>query len=338
MGEVETLTCDGMGVSVEETPDALTYTFAPQRHGPVPPAPVGFLFVLVLCPLGYLALVVYARAKAGARPDWEDFLTGVFAGQMIAWFVTGAVLSGRLLRGAARPSRIALEFTRTDVRHGGAAVCELERVRGLRLFVYTSTPRLLADVPLPRTESPPAPGLVPLPPEFAPVAAGERPPAETEACLSLVIGEELFPAKSEGSGGTHGLFGGFAAGELRALAEHLHRRLAAFRFNQGVADPLDAFSVVETTGDEAAKLMHTRPGTGSRGRFDRAVLSLLRYRRFGIAWSVTMLAGLYATARLIPAAGLAPSLVLPHCALGLFTVGLLILQVSPEVETPSGAG
>src|SRR5688572_17030981 len=97
MKDVETFTCEGMSVSVEETADTLTYTFAPQhRHPRV--SPVSFVFVLVLCPLGYLALVIYAHSKVANRPEWEDFLTGVFAGQLLAWLVTGAVQCYQILR------------------------------------------------------------------------------------------------------------------------------------------------------------------------------------------------------------------------------------------------
>src|SRR5678815_4055028 len=98
MDEDETFTLDGMRVSVEETHDALTYRFVPRRRNPTAISPVSFVFVLVLIPLGYLALVVYAYSKLANRPEWEDFLTGVFAGQMLVWLVTGAAQCYQILR------------------------------------------------------------------------------------------------------------------------------------------------------------------------------------------------------------------------------------------------
>lgn len=301
--EVETFTCDGTRVSVEETPDALTYTFAPQRRYPMAPSPVGFVFVLVLMPLGYLGLVVYAHSKVANRPEWEDFLVGVLAGQLLAWLVTGAAQCYQILRQSYRPYGIVLRFTRAHLFHAGTRVCELEEVRGLRLFVYTpAAPR--TDAPG-RTQEPPRP--------------------ETEACLSLVIGE---------TGDTHGLFGATDARPLRELAEHIHRRLAAFRLNQGIMAPLDAFSVVSTTENDAYDRMHTRPATGSYGGFSFAALLLLQNRWLGIAWCVTMFAGLYASARTIAAAGLAQPFILPHCLLGLVHFFLLVIHINgPEIRT-----
>jgi hypothetical protein len=309
--EVETFTLDGMRVSVEETPDALTYTFAPQRRHPMAPSPVGFVFVLVLVPLGYLALVVYAHSKIANRPEWEDFLTGVFAGQMLAWLVTGAAQCYQILRQSYRPYGIILQFTRTYLHHAGRRVCELEEVRGLRLFVYTAPVR-------PRVGEP---------------APSEEPP-KTEACLSLVIGEEVPSAKPDGFGGTHGLFGAFDAAPLRELAEHIHRRLAAFRPNQGIMAPLDALSVVETTESDAYDWMHTLPAKGTYGGFSFAALLLLQNRWLGIGWSVAMFAGLYATMRVIAAAGLGQPFILPHCLLGVVHFFLLVIHINgPEIPT-----
>lgn len=326
--DVETFMLDGVRVSVEETHDALTYTFAPQRRNPTAPSLVSFVFVLVLAPLGYLALVVYARSRVEDRPEWEDFLTGVFMGQMLAWLVTGAARCYQILRRSYHPYGIVLQFTRTHLYHAGHHVCELEEARGLRLFVYTTTTRLLADIPLPRTAAPPNPNAPPLPPEFQPIPPEER-PSKTEACLSLVIGAD---------GGTHGLFGGFDVQPLRELAEHIHRRLAAFRRNQGEEAKLDALSVIETTEEDAANQSHTRPATGSYDGFSFAALLLLQNRWLGIAWSATMLAGLYATVRLIPASGLARPFIIPHCLLGLVHFFLLVVHINgPERPTKQPA-
>jgi hypothetical protein len=315
MDEVETFTLDEMRVSVEETFDTLTYAFVPQRRHPMVPSPVGCVFVLVLAPLGYLALVVYAHSKVANRPEWEDFLTGVFAGQMLAWLVTGAAQCYQILRWSYRPYGTVLQFTRTHLHHAGRRVCELEQVRGLRLFVYTAPARPLAPTSVP----------------------SEEPSLKTEACLSLVIGEEVPSAKPEGFGDTHGLFGAFDAAPLRELAEHIHRRLKAFRLNQGEMAPLDALSVIETTEDDAANQMHTRPAKGSYGGFSFAALLLLQNRWLGIAWCVTMFAGLYATMRVIAAAGLGQPFILPHCLLGLITFFMLMSHLSPEVKKPPDA-
>jgi hypothetical protein len=281
MSERETFPFDGMRVSVEETPDALTYTFAPRERRPPAVSPVSFVLVLVLFPLWYLALIVYAHSKVANRPEWEDFLTGVFAAQLLVWLVTGTAQCYQILRQSYRPYGIILQFTRTHLRHAGRRVCELEQVRGLRLFVY-------------------------------PASGKEQ--GTSEACLSLVIGEE---------GGTHGLFGGFDPQPLRALAEHIHRRLAAFRLNQGIMAPIDALSVIETTEDDATNQMHTRPATGSFGGFGLGAMLILQNRWLGIAWCLTTLAGLFASARMIAAAGLGVPFLLGHGLLGLFTFFLL---------------
>jgi hypothetical protein len=310
MNEDETFTLDGMRVSVEETTDALTYTFAPQRRHPMVPSPVGCVFVLVLIPLGYLALVVYAHSKVANRPEWEDFLTGVFAVQMLAWLVTGAAQCYQILRRSYRPYGIILQFTPTHLHHADRRVCELEQVRGLRLFVYTTTP--------PRADAP-------VPPE--------PPRPETEACLSLVIGEEVPPVKPEGFSSTHGLFGAFDAAPLRELAEHIHRRLAAFRLNQGIMAPIDDLSIIETTEDDACDRMHTRPAKGSYGGFSFAALLLLQNRWLGIGWCVTMFAGLFAVARTIAATGLGPAFLLPISLLGVMHFFLLVFHIGTEKPT-----
>ncbi len=210
-----------------------------------------------------------------------------------------------------------LTFTAAGLRHGDRDVCELAAVRGLRLFVYPVAIQYLADVPLPRTDSPPATNRPLLPPEFAPIPPGERPPDRTEAALSLVIGDE---------GRTHGLFGGFDPAALRTLADDIHRRLTAFRYNCGLTTPPDALGVVETTAEAVEELMHTLPPTGVRGRFVVGLL-VLTNRWVGVLWCAAMFAGLVASGRLIVAAGLNPALLAWHGLLGFIHLALLFFHL-----------
>jgi hypothetical protein len=320
MDEPNTFALDGTDVTVSETADALVYTFTPRRSGPRPSFPLVIMFVFVVFPLGLLALVGYAYSKAANRVEWEDALTGVFVAQLLAWLVFGIGQFWLVLRWWWRPFGTVLKFTRKDVWHGNPRVCALDELRGVRLFVYPTAPvRLLADDPPPRTEAPPNPNVLPIPPELAPIAPEDRPAPPTEACLSLVISED---------GGTHGLLGGFPDQPLRAFAEDLHRRLAAFRFNQGIMAQLDALSVVETTEAEAPKLMHTRRAAGSiRWLGLNAVGFVLLNRWVSIPWCVTMLTGLYASGRMIVAAGLGPRFLLGHGLLGCFHFMLLAFHV-----------
>jgi hypothetical protein len=304
MNKIETFPWEGMNVSVEETDDALAYTFRPRDRVKRPGLPLSFLFVLVVYPLALLVLVVYARSKVANRPEWEDFLTGVFLGQLLAWLVVGTVQLSRMLSWWYRPFGTVLKFTRTHLWHGDTRVCELEQVRGLRTFVYETKPVvLLADSPLPRTGEP-NPNAQPLPPEFAPIPPEERPPPTRESHLSLVISEE---------GDTHGLFGAFDEVVLRGLAEHIHRRLSAFRLNQGIMEPFAALDVTETTEDEAAKLMHTRPAPESFASWGTAGMRLIFDNRWaGIVWCATIFAGVFASGRMIGAAGFSASYLLGH--------------------------
>jgi hypothetical protein len=307
MSERETFTVEVTDVSVEETADALTYRFAPRDYKPQKGFSLVLLVVFVLYPLGLLALTVYARSKVANRPEWEDALTGVFLAQLLVWLVTGTIEYLRALRGSYRPFGIILKFTRTHLWHGVDRVCELEQVRGLRLFVYTAT----APPPLdPRTETPNSPA--------------ERPSPKPEACLSLVIGEE---------GDTHGLFGGFDPQPLRALAEHIHRRLAAFRLDQGIMAPLDALSVIETTEDDAMKQMHTRPSRRFSG-LRSGMMLVVQNRWAGIVWCATMLAGVFASGRMIGAAGISAAFLLPHSLLGLIHFYLLMFHIGGHGNQP----
>jgi hypothetical protein len=142
-----------------------------------------------------------------------------------------------------------------------------------------------------------------------------------EACLSLVVGED---------GDTHGLFGGFPADELRKLADDMHRRLTAFQHERGTMSPLDPLSVVETTEDEAAKLMHTRPPRGGFRLFTSLGFRLLLNRWAATAWCLAMLAGLYASGRLAGAAGLNGLFLLGHGLVGFMHVALLVALWSPQ--------
>jgi hypothetical protein len=156
MSQPESFTLAGLDVTVEESPDALTYTFNPHNPAPrlrVPPFLVLFMVVL---PLGVLGLVVYALVVSeGNRPAWELTLTGLFIAQLVAWLGTGGAAILRMFLRSWRPRDTTLIFTRTHLSHGGNRVCELARVRGLRLFIYPT---------------------------------GEQ--DNSRSCLSLVIGEE----------------------------------------------------------------------------------------------------------------------------------------------------
>ena len=304
MNNVETFTFEGVSASVEETADALTYHFVQQKPPPGI-SPVGFIFVLVLYPLALLAFVVYAHSKVANRPEWEDVLVGVFCAQLLVWLVTGTSQCYWLIRSSYRPSGTVLKFTRAHVWHGSRRVCELEQVRGLRLFVYSR-------VNLVPTESPAQADATAAPP-------AKRAVLETEACLSLVIGEE---------GHTHGLFGGCEADTLRAVAESIHRRLAAFRSNQGMMTTLDALSVIETTETDAVKLMHTRPTPDSLATYGLAGARFVFTNRWGgIAWSVAMFAGLFASVQMIGAAGFSAPFILPYGLLAFIHFFLLVYHL-----------
>jgi hypothetical protein len=286
MDEPETFRIEGMDVSVEESTDTLTYTFKPKDPASQPSVPFGLVVPLMIFPLGLLGLVGYAYSKTANRPEWEEILTGVFVVQMLVWFVVGAVESILMFRWTLH-SRTVVRFTHTHVWHTGDRVCEFEEVRGLRLFTYPATAE-----------------------RFDPEG-----PGKLEACLSLVIGED---------GSTHGLFGGFDELQLRKLADDMHRRLAKFRFDQGIVAALEAISVVETTQDEAVKLMHTRPARGAFRMFASGAFSLLLSRVFGTMWCLAMFAGLYASGRLVAAAGFSGAFLLGHSLVGFVHFALLM--------------
>jgi hypothetical protein len=314
MNAPDTLSLEGLDITVTETTDALTYTFTPQTSRPVRSKfPLTLVVLVIGFPLGLLALVAYALIVTNAnRPGWELALTGLFAVQLIGLLVSfGAAVLKMSFRSWFRPS-IVLVFTDTGVRHGGDRVCELVDVRGLRLLTYTEKIRYLADTALPR-DVPPAPGLPPIPPELAPMAPGERPPEKIEAYLSLVIGAE---------GETHGLFGGFDVPALRALADDIHRRLAAFRANQGLLSALDPLAVIETTGEDAQKFSHTRskPASGPLA----LARAIVENRWAGSAWCLAMFAGLYGSAQLVLSAKLPAALLLGHLVLGATHFALLL--------------
>lgn len=291
----ETFSFEGMNVSVEESPDALAYRFVPLTRVTRPGLPLTFLLVFVAYPLALFALVVYARSRVAGRPEWEDTLTGVFLGQLLAWLAVAAVQLADKIFWLYRPYGTILKFTRTHLWHGDARVCELEQVRALRLFVFSTEPAAPAD---------------------------EGPP-KREAHLSLVIGEK---------GYTHGLFGGFDEPVLRGLAEHIHRRLSAFRTNQGMMEPFAPLDVVETTEDEAAKLMHTRPAPDSFGSVGVAGARLIFENRWaGIAWCAAIFAGVFASGRMIGAAGFTAPYLLGHGLLAFVHVALFMGHIGGTV-------
>jgi hypothetical protein len=305
MTDPDRFALDAVDVAVTETADALTYTFTSPNAPRAPAVPAFLVLFFVALPLGVLALIAYALVLTnGDRPEWELVLTGVLGVQLVGWLVLGTNFVAGMARSALRRGTV-LAFTAAGVWHGARRVCALADVGGLRLFVYP--------------------------------AGGAR-PGKTEACLSLVVGEEIPSAKPEGVGGTHGLFGGFDAGALRALAEDLRRRLTAFRFDQGMVAALDALDVVETTENEAAALMHTRPAPPSVSGFvaENAPLVLLN-RWAGVGWCLAMLAGLYGSGRLIAAAGLPPAALVGHGFLGLIHFMLLMYHLGghgPQPKTP----
>jgi hypothetical protein len=326
MDEPETLMVGDMSVSVEETDEALTYTFSPRPAARKPTFPVSVLVVFVLYPLGLMALTVYARSRAANRPEWEDVLSGVLLAQLLVWLIGGTSLYATVFVWPYRHSGVVLRFTRTHVWHGDYRICELEQVRGLRFFVYTSVTRYLMDLSLPRTDAAPDPKRIPLPPEFGALPPDERPPSRPEAALSLVI-----------DGDTHSLAGGFDPDQVRALAEHIHRRLTKFRFNQGIVAALDPLSAVETTEDDVQKLTHTRPPVGTVRRMNLAVLMIFGVRWTAIVWCTAMLAGLFASARLVVDTGLNGAFVLGYGPAAITHAVLLAFHLSvPQVKTKKG--
>ena len=139
--------------NVADVPD-LTYTFAPRLAGSQRGFPFILVFVLVVFPLALLALVAYAYSKVANRPEWEDFLVGVLSAQLLVWLVTGTNQCYWLIRSSYRPFGVVLKFTRAHVWHG-IRVCDLEQVRGLRLFVYSPVEPVPAENPTGADDPPP---------------------------------------------------------------------------------------------------------------------------------------------------------------------------------------
>jgi hypothetical protein len=140
------------------------------------------------------------------------------------------------------------------------------------------------------------------------------PPDKFRAALSLVIGDES---------GTHGLLGRLDATGLRALADDMQRRLAAFRFNQGLQAALDPLAVVETTREDAARSLSTRSPTRRTFR-SRVTHTIVKKPWWACsAWCVVMLAGLFSSGRLVLAVGLDPAFLAGHA--GLVVIHLLLL-------------
>jgi hypothetical protein len=285
MNQRETFAIEGLDVAVEESAAALSYRFTPRGPAYRPGCPVILLLPFVAFPVALLGLVAYAHDTTPNRPEWEQLLTGVFVAQLVAWLVVGLVESAMMLRWSLRGIGTDLRFTHTGVRHGADRVCELEEIRGLRLFVYPTTSA-----------------------ELNKLVSGN------EACLSLLIGED---------GGTHGLLGGFTEPALRSLADDIHRRLTAFRFEQGIMSALEPLSVVETTEDEAGNLMHTRPVRGSFRMLAGFSFRMLMNRWIGTVWCLAMFAGLFASGRLV-AAGLPNAFLVGHGLVGLIHFWLLM--------------
>jgi hypothetical protein len=325
----DTISLDGVDVTVTETPGALTFTIVSNRAPRRPNGCLALVLVAVGVPLGLLALVVYALVRTEAnRPEWELALTGLFVVQLVWWLGTtggGAIRFGLGL--GFRP--LTLRFTAAHVYHGGDWVCELAEVRGLRLFTYREQVQYLSDLPLPRDTSP-VPDKPPIPPELAPMPPDARPPEKTEAGLSLVIGDE---------GQTHGLLSGFDPAAVRAFADALQLRLAAFRFNQGILAPLDPVAQVETTSQEVWNVMNTRPPVRRIRLFSAAAtIAILGNPWLCLLWCAAMLAGLYGSGRLILAAGLRPTFLIGHLLLGAIHVLLLLAALDRFIHGAEKGG
>ncbi len=289
MNPRESFTLEGMSATVEESADALAYTFRPLTRVARPPFPFGFAVVLVVLPLLVLMSVVAVLNRAANRPDWEVVLSVAVAGQLLLWLVAGAVQLALLLRMWFRANVTTLRFTRTHLWHGNTCVCELEQLRGVRLFVYPS---------------------------------GDA----REAHMSFVIGDDEQ---------THGVFGAFAEPALRAFAEELTRRVAAFRSNQGVMTALAPLSEVETTEKDAGERMHTRPVPPGARRVSLVSIGfVLQNRVIGLVWCAVMLAGLAASARTAVAVGLSPAFLVGHALLGTFH--LMLLSAHLRRKRPAG--
>jgi hypothetical protein len=335
MNSPDTLSIEGLDITVTQTADALSYTFTPRKSRSSRSSwSMGLVFLVVFIiglPLAILGLVVYALVVTRASGRyWELALTGSFVLQLGGYLVVAGWATVKIsllsLRSLRRTS-IVLAFAGTGVQHGGDRVCDLADLRGLRLFTYTEKIQYLADIALPR-DVPPAPGKLPIPPELAPLAPGERPPEKIQAYLSLVIGKE---------GGTHGLFGGFDVPELRALADDIQRRLAAFRSNQGLESELDPLSVIETTEEDARKLSHTRSASGAfRSLVLGVALAVVNNPLVRTAWCLAMFAGLYGSARVVLAAQLPVGYLAGHILLG-FAHLLVLIAPSDTVDHSSTA-
>src|SRR5262245_29469258 len=116
MNEPDRFDVDGVGITVSETTDALTYTFRPSSRYMRPGFPFVTVFVFTALPLVLLGLVAYALDRInGNRPEWELALTGVFVVQLVCWFVLGIFVTGREIRSALQGGT-RLIFTPADVR------------------------------------------------------------------------------------------------------------------------------------------------------------------------------------------------------------------------------
>lgn len=278
MSRRETFTLEGMSGTVAESGDALAYTLRPLTRVARPPFPVSFVLVLVFLPLLVLACAVVALNRAANRPEWELALSVVLVLQLLLWLVAGAVQLALLFRMWFRANVTTLRFTRTHLWHGSACVCPLERLRGVRLFVYPS---------------------------------GDA----REAHMSFVIDDDEQ---------THGVFGAFPEPALRAFAQELSGRAAAFCTNQGLMNTFAPLSVIETTEADAGAKMHTRAAPPGARAAALSVLGLIaRNRPVGIVWCAVMIAGLTASARLTLGVGFKPAYLVGHAALGAFHFMLL---------------
>jgi hypothetical protein len=294
MDQREALSFKWMNAAVEESADALTYTFTPTERLPHYGVPLGIVVIFAGLPLGLLGLVVYALVVTNAnRPEWELALTVTFILQTLTWIaVIGSTFLGAFYHSWFRFPTV-MRFTHTHLWYASKRVCEVEEVRGLRLFTYPASDA-----------------------------------TKIEGCLSLVIGEEVPSAKPEGFGGTHGMFNGFDPQDLRALAEDIHRRLTAFLHNQGMTARIEPLSVIETTEDDANAKIHTRPVARSLGGLISGMsVSILHNPWVGSVWCLLLLAGLYASAQLILAV-FHFAFLIGHVVLAFMTFALLMYHLN----------
>ncbi|MCI0704209.1 MAG: hypothetical protein L0241_24390 [Planctomycetia bacterium] len=283
MSEPESFSLAGLDVTVEESPNSLTYTFNP--HNPVPRlrVPPFLVLFMVVLPLGVLGVVTSALIISDAnRPAWELVLTGLFIAQLVAWLSSGGAAILRMLFRSWRAHRTTLIFTRAHLSHGGNRVCELAHVRGLRLFICLET---------------------------------DEQPGKSRAGLSLVIGDE------RATRGLFGGFEPQALRTLAEDIQRRLTAFRFNQGLMSPLESLS--EVETTEGDAANLMdtfptRGTLPGFTSG-----AARLILDNPWAGIAWCLVIFAGLFASGRLMLGVGLSPALLTGHLFLGFIHLAML---------------